>query len=318
MNNFIAGKQVTVTGGAGFIGSHLVDALLSDGAEVTVIDNLYAGRLGNLGQVMPHIRMLQIDVRDRDKFLDALKGSDIVFHLAGNASVPDSVIDPVYDFTSNTLGTYHTIEALMHGDVGVVLMASSAAVYGIPTYVPMDEGHPLEPVSPYGASKCAAERLGIAYARSKNIDFRVARIFNTYGPRQRKYVMFDLLNKLRNNPRCVEVLGDGNQLRDYSFVSDTVAALKIIMECGEPAHVYNIAGNNPTSIKDLIPILAQAFGIREKVNVQYTGQTWKGDIPTMVADITKLRNLGFQPRMPFLEGVRQLCDWMVAEVWNHN
>ncbi len=316
MKEFYSGRRVVVTGGAGFIGSHLVDALLKAGADVVVVDNLHSGMPSNLRQSAASIRFFEVDVRDREALSKTVEGVDMVFHLAGNASVPYSIENPSYDFEANVLGTYNVLQLLLDGRIGRVLFSSTAAVYGIPLYTPTDESHPLEPVSPYGASKLAAERIGVAYARSLGIDFLVARIFNTYGPRQRKYVMYDLLNKLHANPQHLEVLGDGSQIRDYSFVADTVNALMTIMRKGEKGNVYNISGNNPVTIRDLAQLLADVLRIDGHLNITYTGQSWKGDIPVMVANTEKIRLLGFEPQMRLHEGVEALFRWMEVEVWN--
>ena len=309
------GKRVAVTGGAGFIASHLVDALVAGGANVVAVDNLLDGKPSNLRQSMDAIRFCEVDIRNAGAIQQAIDGSDFVFHLAGNATVPRSISDPAYDFEANVLGTYHVLQSLLADRIGRVLFSSTAAVYGVPTYTPMDEHHPLEPISPYGASKLAAERLGIAYARALDANFVVARIFNTFGPRQRKYVMFDLLNKLHADPHHLEVLGDGSQLRDYSYVGDTVRALMTIMESGHSGEAYNIAGGNPTYIRDLVTILAGVMNLNGSLKVTFTGQSWKGDIPAMVADIGKLKSLDFTPSTPFADGVRNLHDWMGQELW---
>lgn len=308
-------KRVAVTGGAGFVASHLVDALVTSGAKVVAIDNLLDGKLSNLRQSKDAIQFCEVDIRNAGAIQQAIDGSDYVFHLAGNATVPRSISDPAYDFEANVLGTYHILQSLLAGRVGRVLFSSTAAVYGVPIYTPMDERHPLEPISPYGGSKLAAERLGIAYARALDANFVVARIFNTFGPRQRKYVMFDLLNKLHANPLHLEVLGDGSQLRDYSYVGDTVRALMTIMESGRTGEAYNIAGGNPTYIRDLVTVLASVMNLNGQIEVTYTGQSWKGDIPAMVADISKLQSLGFTPCKPFTDGVRDLRTWMEKELW---
>jgi UDP-glucose 4-epimerase len=307
-------KRVVVTGSAGFIGSHLVDALISVGADVVGVDNLQSGVLDNLRQSIDKMGFFQADVRDRESLRKIIEGSDIVFHLAGNALVPYSVENPLYDFESNVIGTYHILQLLREHRIGRVVFSSSAAVYGIPRYTPEDENHPLEPVSPYGASKLAAERLGAGWARTYNIEFVIARIYNTYGPRQRKYVMYDLLNKLHNNSHKIEVLGDGSQTRDYSFVSDTVRALLLIGKEGQSGEAYNIAGDHPVRISKLLSLLIQLMNI-ENIEVVYTGKSWVGDVPTMIANIEKLKSLGFTPKVNLEEGLITLRNWVAQEIW---
>ncbi len=309
-------RKIVVTGGAGFIGSHLVDALATNGAHVLVIDNLQSGHLSNLAQSMNRIRFERVDIRNSGTVLALVDGADLVYHLAGNASVPSSSDDPRYDYESNVCGTYVMLEALLQKRVGRVLFSSTAAVYGPPQYIPTDEKHPLEPISPYGASKLAAERLGVAYARAFGLDFRVARIYNTFGPRQRKFVMFDLLNKLHQDPDQLTVLGTGEQVRDYSYVSDTVRALVAIAERGQRGEVYNVAGNHPISIRELVPLLVGIGGGSSKTAISYTGESWPGDVPAMVGNISKLRALGFSPTVRLTEGIRNLFEWMQTEIWS--
>lgn len=308
------GKRVAVTGAAGFIGSHLVDALVRMGAEVVGLDNLQSGTVDNLRQSRSQMRFHQADVRDFDALRDLITGSEIVFHLAGNALVPFSVEDPVYDFESNVLGTYHVLKLLREKVIGRVVFSSSAAVYGIPRYTPVDESHVLEPISPYGSSKLAAERLGVGWARTYELEFVVVRIYNTYGPRQRKYVMYDLLNKLHNDPHRVEVLGDGSQARDYSYVSDTVQALLLVGQKGNSGEAYNIAGGRPIRIADLLALLIRVMDL-DGVEVSYTHSSWTGDVPVMIANIDRLRAMGFAPQIGLEDGLLALRDWMDREIW---
>jgi UDP-glucose 4-epimerase len=314
MTCYYSDKKAVVTGGAGFIGSHLVDALVSCGAKVLVLDSLQAGSLSNLKQSRNAIQFKQIDVRDYDTTLTSLDGADVIFHLAANASVPLSVECPRYDFESNVLGTHAVVEALAQRRAGRVVLASSAAVYGPPLYTPTDEVHPLNPISPYGISKMSAEKLGMAYKQAFGVDFLVSRIFNTYGPRQRKFVMFDLLNKLHKTPDLLTIMGDGMQIRDYSYVTDTVAALLLIGELGVAGEIYNIAGGNPISIRELADLLIHMMGVA-RTQCFYTGESWQGDVNVMVANIEKLQKLGFAPRETLANGIEHLYEWMMDEIW---
>jgi len=306
-------KRVLVTGGAGFIPSHVVDALVARGTAVTAFDNLQAGKLENLSAVMEHLRFIQADLRDADAVMHAVEGQEVIFHLAANACVPYSLENPRYDFESNALGTFNVLEAARLHGVGKVIYASSAAVYGEPKYVPMDESHPLEPCSLYGLSKLAGEREGFMYLEMFGLGFVPIRIFNTYGPRQPRYVMADLLRKLRNNPHELEVLGDGTQIRDYSYVSDTAEA--IISAAEDDAmlgQAYNVAGGNPISIRDLVTLLLDTLNLNG-AQVHYTGQSWKGDITRLMADMTKIRKAGFEPRVPLQKGILKMVEWFQAQ-----
>jgi len=302
------GVPALVTGGAGFVPSHIVDLLVERGAKVTVLDNLQAGREENLEGVRSRITFLRGDVRDRDTARKAVAGQAYVFHLAANASVPGSVRDPRYDFETNSLGTFNVLEAAREAGVGRVVYASSAAVYGPPEYVPTDERHRLQPTSFYGISKLNGEQLGIMFHRMYDLGFSAVRIFNTYGPRQPRYVLADLIRKLLRNPRELEVLGTGRQVRDYAFATDTAGAFLAVAASDElNGEACNIAGGNPVSIRELVAILLEVMDLPD-CQVRYTGQSWKGDIDHLEADITKIRRAGYAPRVTLKEGIRRTIE----------
>ncbi|MBD3236336.1 MAG: SDR family NAD(P)-dependent oxidoreductase [Candidatus Eisenbacteria bacterium] len=301
------GRRVLVTGGVGFIGSHVVDALVSRGAEVRVLDNLQAGREENLRQVREAIDLRIGDLRDPQAVDAAVRGCEIVYHIGANASVPASVEDREYDFKTNTLGTYHVADAAVRYDVHRIVQASTAAVYGPPQYTPVDEQHPLMPISPYGGSKLAAERLLSAYAHTFEFELFCVRIFNTYGPRQPRYVAYDLMMKLARDPRRLEVLGSGNQQRDYCYISDMVAALMIAGSRPiERVEVANISGGRTTSIRELVALILETLGLRD-TEVVYGLPSWKGDIDVLSGDIRRFCSFGWQPEVPIEEGLRRMA-----------
>lgn len=307
----LVNKQVLVTGAAGFIGSHLVDKLIENGALVIGVDNLKAGDLSNIAEPFDHIAFHKVDIRDFDALKNIIDGVDIVFHLAANANVPYSVEDPDYDFKTNALGTYNVLKLCNDMDIKKVVYASTAAVYGEPIYTPIDEKHPLNPISPYGASKLAGERLGFAYFYTYGLKFVAIRIFNTYGERQRRYVMYDFLKKLTDNPKKMEVLGTGEQIRDFCYVKDCVEAFITAAKSDKVVgEVFNIAGGHPISIKDLAYMMVNTLGLSEKTEVVFTGNSWKGDIVKLYADLSKIKeNLGFEPKTRLNEGILKLWEW---------
>jgi len=304
-------KKVLVTGSAGFIGSHLVDRLVEEGAEVVAVDNLKDGDLSNLAKSTDKIEFHKVDIRDFEALKDVMDGVEVVFHVAANANVPYSVEDPKYDFETNALGTFNVLKLSLDLDVKKVIYASSAAVYGEPEYTPIDEKHPLNPISPYGASKLAGEKLGFAYYHTYGIPFVSMRIFNTYGPRQPRYVMFDFLKKLRTNPNKLEVLGTGEQVRDYCYVTDVTNAFILAAENENAVgEAFNVAGGNPITIKELAELMVKILGLDRNTEIYYTGKSWKGDIVKLVADISKAKNkLGFRPEVSLEEGIIRLKDW---------
>ncbi len=298
-------NNALVTGGAGFIGSHLVDRLVEDGLDVTVIDNLHAGKLENLENARDKITFIKGDVRDAELLKRAIADADIVFHIGANASVPYSVENPRYDFETNALGTFNILDASVNSDVKKVVYASTAAVYGEPEYIPIDEKHPLRPISPYGASKLAGESVGMAFKEAYGLNFASIRIFNTYGPRQPRYVMYDFIMKLKRDSSKLDVLGTGEQMRDYCHVSDMVDVFMLVTEKGEG--IYNAAGGVPTPIRELAELMVSEMS--PGAEIQYGGKTWKGDINTLIADITKLKNLGFAPKVDIRSGIKMMIEW---------
>jgi UDP-glucose 4-epimerase len=302
------GRKVLVTGGAGFVPSHVVDALVARGAAVTVLDNLQAGKLENLTAVQDRVSFRKSDVRDASAVQEATRGQEFVFHLAANASVPGSLRDPRYDFESNALGTFNVLEAAREAGVSRVIYASSAAVYGLPQHVPTDEEHPLQPTSFYGISKLTGERLGFMFHEMFDLGFTAIRIFNTYGPRQPRYVLADLIRKLMKNPHELEVLGTGEQVRDYCYATDTAGAFVAAAESSQMnGGVYNIAGGNPISIKELVAIILEVMDLPH-CRIRYTGRSWPGDIPHLEADINRIRAAGFAPTMDLSTGIRRTIE----------
>ncbi len=301
------GTPVLVTGGAGFIGSHLVDALVAAGAKVRVLDNLQAGHERNLAAARPHIDLRIGDLRDASTVDDAVRGCEVIFHIGANASVPTSVDDRGYDFATNTQGTYHVVDAAVRHGVRRIVQASTAAVYGPPRYTPVDEAHPLDPISPYGGSKLAAERLLFAYAHTFDFELTIVRIFNTYGPRQPRYVAYDLMMKLARNPRRLEVLGTGEQRRDYCYIDDMIAAfMQVAQVPAATPQIFNASGGRTVSIRELVVLILAALDLHD-TEVVYGLPSWKGDIEVLSGDITRIRSLGWCPTVSLEEGLRRLA-----------
>ena len=308
------GLPVLVTGGGGFIGSHLTDELVDLGAKVTVVDDCSAGDLDNLESVEEAIMFHEIDIRDRQSIRSVLDREvfEVVFHLAANAHVPTSVERPRYDLDVNVGGTQVVLEESLGTEVDRLVFASSAAVYGPPQRVPMDESHPLSPVSPYGAAKLGAEKLGLAYHESYDLDVTALRIFNTYGPRQSRYVMYDFLRKLEEDPTSLEVMGSGEQIRTFSYVSDTVAALLALGAAEDtPGAAYNFGGDEPIRILDLAEIMAKRYAPEHEgeTTVHTTGEDKLGDIERLVSDNSRINELGVRPTVSLIDGLDLLYEW---------
>lgn len=309
------GTSVLVTGGCGFIGSHLVEALAAQGSSVWVLDNLQAGTLDNLLAVRNAVEVAVGDVRDAARVREVVGRCQpqVVFHLAANASVPGSVDDPAYDFETNSAGTFVVLDALREcGCCKKVVLASSGAVYGQPRVFPIGEEHAVDPISPYGASKACAELTARMFSRVYGMPVVIARIFNTYGPRMARFVVLDFLRKLRRNPSVLEVLGDGQQKRDFTYVADTVQGLRLLAERGVASEAYNISSGSSTSVTALAHVLIAALGLEGQTQLAYTGSSWTGDAQRWEVSIDKIRGIDFSPEVQLAEGLRHTIRWFQA------
>jgi len=276
---------------------------------VTGIDNLRAAHLPNLARTSAYMDFQWLDVRDSSTLEKVVRGKDIVIHLAANADIRASLNESEYDFAVNAGGT-HTLVRLAHEcDVPKVIYASSAAVYGSPEYEPVDEAHPLRPISPYGASKLAGEHCGFALMHSLGLNFTAFRIFNAYGPFQRRYVMYDVLTKLAQRPRRIEMHGSRQHARDFIFVGDVVAAFLAAIErddCRDEA--CNLGSGVRTPISEVVAEAAALLGA-EELEVAFTHRSWPGDVTTVVADVTRLGEwYNIEPRREIRHGLAELAE----------
>ena len=307
------GTNILVTGGAGFLGSHLVDRLIELGASVTVIDDLSFGKRENVNK---SANFIELDIRNYNVLKNVVSkvSPEIVYHLAASATTKESAmgwLDPVFDYQVNAIGTLNILRAVIDADLNShVIYASSAAVYGEPEYTPIDEKHPTNPKSPYGVSKLAGEKYALAYFKEHGLPVTIMRIFNTYGPRQPRYVMFDLLGKLKRDPSKLEVIGTGDQLRNYCYVSDAIDASILAAEKHAVGEVFNLAGTDSISIKELVERILKMLDLDKKTKVIYTGESWKGDIIKLVADTSKIRSrFAFEPSDTLDVGLSRLRRW---------
>ncbi len=303
--------KVTVTGGLGFIGRHLVQELLSLGKDVTVVDN---GATAPESALPAGARLVHADVRIAGQVRKALEGAEMVFHLAGNCNGSRSVVDPRFDFETNAVGTFNVLEASVATGVRRLLYVSSASVYGIPQRFPMAEDHPTRPFIPYGASKLAGELTGLAMFHAVGLPVVAARPFCVYGPGENPDVaLVEVARYLRwhLNGRPIEVVGDPDRkTRDFVHVDDLVSAFVLIADRAPAGEVYNVGSGEETSMRELVSTIAEVTG-RPASIAQLPHVTQ--DTYRLVGDITKLRALGFVPRMSLAEGVRGLAKELGAE-----
>lgn len=303
--------KVLVTGGAGFIGANLAKRLLKEGAIVTILDDFSVGSKWNLKEIVNDVTIVKGDVRDSAMLKKVTMGKDFVFHLAANASVPISSENPKYDFEVNAAGTLNVLEALRDlGSSVPLVFTSSAAVYGEHKSVPPSEECPPRPLSPYGASKLAAEVLCQAFYRTYGLPTICIRFCNVYGPLQRKYVMFDIMEKLQGQEDKLEILGTGAQVRDFIYISDAIDACLMLAET--PAafgELYNVGTGVGTTIQELVGVILDVLGLQNRTKVLYTNESWIGDVERLLADVTRIRGLGFRPKIDLRTGLTRFIDW---------
>jgi UDP-N-acetylglucosamine/UDP-N-acetyl-alpha-D-glucosaminouronate 4-epimerase len=309
--------QAVVTGGAGFIGSHIVDALIAGGHSVRVLDDLSTGKAAD---VDPKAELIVGSVADEEAVHRALAGAEVVFHQAAHRAVLRSVEHPIESDAANTRGTLMILKAGLDAGVRRVVFASSSSIYGGAEQLPTPESAPLWPRSPYAVSKLAGEHYARVFAELYGIETVGLRYFNVYGPRQRPDSAYAcviplFIDALRSGNRPV-VHGDGLQSRDFTYISDVVAAN--LAAATAPAasctgHAYNIAGGRAYSLMDLLGFLAEIQGVRpEPVHVQSRA----GDVRHTRADISAARDdLGHHPRVDFGEGLRRTVEWF-SQGWD--
>lgn len=304
-------KNILVTGGAGFIGSNLVKALVQKNMNVVALDNLSSGKKENLSPVFQKIKFVKGSILNLSLMKKLIKGQDVIYHLAAHASVPASVEKPLYDFKVNATATVSLLKLAIEQNVKRVLFASSAGTYGYPVYTPMDENHPTYPINPYSASKLAAERVGLCFQQCYGLEFVALRIFHAYGPGQTRMVIYDLLEKLCRDKKRLEVLGDGTQVRDFCYITDVVSAFlwasRVPLKKHEP-HVFNLSGEAPISIKDLAKRILKMYGYKD-TRIVCTGKSWPGDMPNLAANMSRTKKYGFTPKVSLDEGLDKVSEW---------
>lgn len=310
--------RVLVSGGAGFIGSHIVDRLLGLGVEVGVLDNFTTGRVENLAHHIgdPDFSVIKGDIRDFESAKKDLKGFDAVVHLAAMVSVVRSVEDPILTNETNVTGTLNLLRASVDFGIKRFVYASSSSVYGEEASLPKRENAPTKPVSPYGTSKYAAETYSRVFNEVYSLDTVCLRYFNVYGPRQTpgpySGVISIFIDRLLRNETPI-IFGDGHQTRDFTNVGDaadaTILALSKESIGGE---VFNIATGVPTSVNELAQLLQEITG-KTSIKPMHTAPR-PGDIRHSYADIEKARrSLGYEPKISLRDGLRRLVEWYKNE-----
>jgi len=305
-------KKALVTGGAGFIGSHLVDALLSEGCAVTVLDNLSTGRLSNLEQAIDRITFYQGDLRNQEILINAAKDCDIIFHQAAVVSVPLTVDDPVDSAMVNEMGTLLVLEAARKNNIKKVVLASSCAVYGDDPDIPKHETMTPNPKSPYAVQKLAGEFYARLYFDLFGLEPVCLRYFNVYGSRQDPSSPYSgvisIFMAKASSKKTPVIYGDGNQYRDFVFVKDVVRFNLLAASSDEAiGKTFNVGTGNVTRISRLWEMIRRIEGFN--IEPEYE-RARPGDIRESVASIDYAKKtLGFKPEVSFENGLKETFDW---------
>ena len=305
-----------VTGGAGFIGSYLVDRLLGEGQRVRVLDNFSTGFRHNLEAVGPDVEVVEGDVRDLEAVRSAVRGVDVVYHQAALSSVPRSFADPIATHESNATGAMNVLVAARDAGVRRVVCASSSSVYGDAAAERKREDLPTSPRSPYAVSKLASEQYGRAFFVGYGLEVVALRYFNVFGPRQDpnspySAVIPRFIAAMRNGQRPI-IYGDGLQSRDFTYVQNVVDAnVLAATSSGVGGEVFNVARGDNYSLLDLVDALKGILGVELSPIFE---EPRAGEVRHSRADISRAREiLGFEPRVGFVEGLRLTAEWYLRQ-----
>lgn len=311
--------KALVTGGAGFIGSHVVDELIRRGDEVVVFDNLSTGFSRHLDGAFASGRavLTRADILDKAALFEAMDGVTTVFHLAANADVRGGQRDTLVDLEQNVVGTHRVLEAMRTADVKHIVFTSSATVYGEPDCFPTPEDYAPLQTSLYGASKLAAEGLIQAYGEYFGIKSHIFRFVSWIGERYSHGVVYDFINKLRNNPRELEILGDGNQRKSYLHVEDGIRGIfQAVERIAGLKNVLNLGHAEYLNVKEVARIVCEEMGLND-VQYRMTGgpRGWLGDSPFVHLDISRMKSAGFHPSITIEDGLRRTARYLLENEW---
>lgn len=302
--------NVLVTGGAGFIGSHLCDSLIERGDNVTVVDDLSLGRMENIQHLAnnPHFEFVKEDLLNVD-VMNSIFGVaqfDMVYHLAANSDIQKGGKDPEVDYRKTFNTTFHVLQYMKKYAVKKLFFASTSAIYG-ETYNVLNEDYgPLKPVSNYGAGKLASEAFISAFSSTYHIQTWITRFPNVVGERFTHGVIYDFIHKLQDNPTELEVLGNGEQCKPYVYVKDLVEGILYVTEhAREPYNVYMLGAESRTKVKEIAAMVIEEMGL--EADIRYTGgdRGWIGDVPEFRYDLSKVNVLGWKAAYTSNEAVRK-------------
>jgi len=308
--------RALVTGGLGFIGSHLVDRLLLDGWSVTVLDNLLTGHRENLAHQIRNekLKLVDGDVRELPGLSKQVSGCDAVFHLAAHALMRISLSDRRADLDYNLVGTISVLEAMLENKVSDFIFASTSALYGEASVIPTPESYFGTQTSLYGAAKLGGEAFAEAYTQLADLKMWAFRFGTVLGERCRRGAIWDFVAKLHENPKELEILGDGKQKKDYLYVQDCVdGILTGYTKKNEATNIFNIGLQELTSVDRVADLVIREMGL-SGVRKKYTGGSrgWVGDNPIVHLDVSKLKSLGWNPKVSAEEAIQRTIRWTIT------
>ncbi len=316
--------KALVTGGAGFIGSHLVDKLLDLGYYVYVIDNLSSGHIEYIEKCLanPNCRFKKCDIKE-PMCLDELNNIDIIYHLAANPDVRSSYYEPEINYNENVYATFRVLEFARRRSIRRLIFASSSTVYGDAEKIPTPEEHPIRPISIYGGCKAAGETLIISYSNSHKIRSIIIRLANIIGPRSTHGVIYDFIKKLRRDPGTLEILGDGGQRKSYLYIDDTIdALLKLsgyIDDMEGIYDVFNVGNEDWVTVNEIADIVIEKMGLKDVKKIYkpatIDGRGWIGDVKFMLLDISKIkRRIGWKPSIDSRRAVELTTEYLLKQL----
>jgi len=307
--------KILITGGAGFIGSHLSEKYTKEGHTVICMDNFMSGNLTHIRHLLDYrnFKLVKGDIRDFDLLEKIMRDVDVVFHLAAQIHVDRSYIEPKLTYDVNVMGTQNVLEVARLYDAKRVIHASTSEVYGSALHVPIDENHPLNAPHPYGASKIAVDRMCYAYIQTYGMNISIMRLFNVFGPRQRDVgyggVISIFTRRVLSNVPPI-IYGDGLQTRDYTYIKDAVRAYDLVLNYNEPINEpINFGTGKEVSIIDLANKIIELCGKKGNIKPVLV-EPRIGEVKRLIADATKAKDLlGWEPKYRLEEGLKDFIQW---------
>ena len=306
--------KTLVTGGAGFIGSHLTDKLIAKGNDVVVFDNLSSGDLKNLEHLKDNKKFSFIkgDLLKAEDIEVALRNVSRVYHIAANPEVRLGETNTKTHFEQNIVASYNLLEAMRKNDVKKIVFTSTSAVYGDAKVIPTSEGYPAMPISTYGASKLAVEGMISSFCHTFGMNGIVFRFANVIGRGSNHGVIIDFIKKLKNNPNELEILGDGTQTKSYIYIDDCIEGMLFGEEKSNVNfELFNLGSEDKITVKELADLVVKGLGLNDvkyKFTGGYEGRGWKGDVKFMQLSIEKIKKLGWKPRYNSKEAVEKTVN----------